>query len=88
MHTGNIDNPETAAGRVYNVLKGHYGEWLGGWELTQYAQTTAVSTRISEIRAQLTLDPDRREKVEMKRDGRYFYYRIAGTESQMELFTT
>jgi len=26
MHTGNIDNPETGAGRVYNVLKGHYGE--------------------------------------------------------------
>ena len=53
MHVGSIRNPGTAAGRVYDVLRSRCGDWLSGWDLTTAARTTAIGTRISEIRAQL-----------------------------------
>ena len=52
MHCGSL-NGKTAAGRVFRLLDERRSEWLTGWELTMKAQTTAVSTRISEVRHQL-----------------------------------
>lgn len=93
MHAGNIDNPDTAAGRVYRVLKARMHikttkgvGWVGGWDLSQWAKTTAVSTRISEIRAQLFVDDGRRETIEVKQDGRYFFYRLVETQGQLDMF--
>lgn len=86
MHAGLIDNPDTAAHRVYCVLKSLNGAWIGGWELTQRAQTPAVSTRVSEIRAQLFVEPWRKEKIESKQRGRYWFYRIVPTKGQLDMF--
>lgn len=52
MHYGRIDG-ETKAGAVYRVLRHRSGEWMDGWELSQAAKVTAVSTRVSEVRRQL-----------------------------------
>jgi len=52
MHVGKLDN-DTAAGRLYRILRAHPGEWMGGWELSQAAATDCLSTRISEVRRQL-----------------------------------
>lgn len=91
MHPGSIDNPASGAGRVYAVLKermrtGFNGGWVGGWDLSQIAQTTAVSTRISEIRLQLMADSGRRETVESEQRGRYWFYRLVETKGQLDMF--
>lgn len=84
MHGGSIDRPETAAGRVYEVLNARRGQWVGGWDLQMAAQTTAVSTRISEVRAQLVRNPARGERIEMEQRGRKFYYRLVADKGQLE----
>lgn len=76
MHAGSINNPDTAAGRVYRILQDLRGGWIGGWELTQAARTTAVSTRVSEIRSQLTDE----QEIQVEQRGRYFYYRLVRTD--------
>ena len=86
MHPGSIDNPETAAGRVYDHLRAHMGKWFGGWELQQAAETTALSTRISEIRKQLDLDRVRGERIEVKQQGQRWFYRLTSDEGQLSLF--
>ena len=53
MHAGSITNPETAAGRLYAFLSANPNRWWSGWDLTKTARTTAIGTRISEIRQQL-----------------------------------
>lgn len=53
MHAGSIDNPKSAAGRVYAILRFCQGRWLSGWYLTTEARVTAVGTRVSEVRHQL-----------------------------------
>jgi hypothetical protein len=73
MHSGRIDS-NTAAGRVYLYLIGLGGRWVGGWELAMATQTTAISTRISEIRHQLA---GTGRRVETMRDGNRWFYRIA-----------
>lgn len=85
MHAGSIDSPNTAAGRVYAVLRAHRGAWVGGWDLQQEALTTAVSTRVSEVRLQLDALPGRGETVEIKQEGRKFFYRLAASKGQLEL---
>ena len=85
MHAGSIDTQETAAGRVYAVLREREGQWVGGWDLQQEAVTTAVSTRVSEVRSQLERDAWRGEAVEMKQEGRKFFYRLVAAKGQMEL---
>ncbi len=52
MHAGSITK-NTAAGRVYAHLKAHIGEWFTTRGLAAWADTYCVSTRISEVRAQL-----------------------------------
>lgn len=42
MHAGSIDNPDTAAHRVYMVLKSLDGNWIGGWDLTIRSQASAI----------------------------------------------
>ncbi|MCK4306083.1 MAG: hypothetical protein KAY24_17720 [Candidatus Eisenbacteria sp.] len=69
MHAGSIDGM-TAAARVYRVLKSEQ-RWIGGYELQDRAETTAVSTRVSEVRHQL---PET-EAIEMKQEGHRFFYR-------------
>lgn len=84
MHPGSIDNPTTAAARVYRVLSDLGGQWIGGWELTQAAHTTAVSTRISEVRMQVERHG---ERVEVEKRGRLYFYRLVRVErGQMEMF--
>lgn len=84
MHPGSIHNPTTAAGRVYRVLSDLRGQWIGGWELTQAARTTAVSTRISEVRMQV----DSGERVEVEKRGRLYFYRLVrvAKRGQLDLF--
>jgi hypothetical protein len=53
MHAGAIDNPKSAAGRVYKILLEDVGCWFSGWNLTVQARVTAVGTRVSEVRHQL-----------------------------------
>lgn len=53
MHVGTIQNPKTAAGRVYDRLLEANGRWLSGWDLSISARVTAVGTRVSEVRHQL-----------------------------------
>lgn len=72
MHAGKIDN-KTAAARVFSVLHKRLGEWVGGWDLTVEARTTAVSTRISEVRTQL---PDGMN-LETRQEGHQFFYRLS-----------
>ena len=85
MHAGSIDTQETAAGRVYAVLREREGQWVGGWDLQTLAQTTAVSTRVSEVRRQLETDSSRGEAVEMQQRGKKFFYRIVAAKGQLEL---
>jgi hypothetical protein len=53
MHAGSIQNPKSAAGRVYAILLYCKDRWLSGWYLTTEARVTAVGTRVSEVRHQL-----------------------------------
>lgn len=53
MHYGKITNPQTKAGRIYAFLKANRGNYFGGWFLTLHCETSAISTRISEINMQL-----------------------------------
>jgi len=72
MHVGSIESELTAAGRVYAYLAHRRGSWVDSWRLTLDTQTTAISTRISEIRHQLPPTED----VEVNQIGRKFYYRL------------
>ena len=87
MHVGSIaEDSVAAAARVYRTLKAAHGGWIGGWELQSESHTTAVSTRVSEVRHQLPSS----ESVEMKQVGQQFFYRIVtakpGVVRPVELF--
>ena len=79
MHAGSIENDLTAAARVYKVLRKD-GGWVGGWELQDRALTTAVSTRVSEVRHQLKAATPITECIERKQVGPEFFYRIVRVE--------
>jgi hypothetical protein len=79
MHGGDIWSEATAAGRLFGILESRCGEWIGGWELTQLAMVSAVSTRVSEIRHALSAQPERGYAVESKQEGRRWYYRVVRT---------
>lgn len=70
MHTGNILNECTAAGRLYRAL-GRRGHWHSAAALAARIHTTCLSTRIAEVRAQLP----RGERIEVvcRGIGRWFY---------------
>ena len=80
MHYGSIDK-SSACARVLEVLKSKAGEWVSGWDLTVNSFTTAVGTRISEIRAQSARLAELGYKLEMKREGRGFFYRVVSINS-------
>ena len=66
MAYGRLSNPKNAAARVYSILRARRGQWVTGWDLTINARTTAIGTRISEIRQQLPAD----ERIELvRKDG-------------------
>ena len=75
MHAGTIDNPKTAAGRVYNILSYCKGLWLSGWYLTTEARVTAVGTRVSEVRHQLPVGQRIEHKTEHEGE-RGSWYRL------------
>lgn len=77
MNFGNIEK-DTAAGRLFSFLDARRGEWVDGWTLTVETRTTAVSTRISEVRAQVDrLGLAVETKRETDVDGRpRFLYRL------------
>ncbi len=88
MHPGRIDR-NTAAGRVYRVLAENEGQYVSGWDLTLQAHTSAVSTRISEVRRQLG-PGERIEKLQA--DGKngmltkgYYYRLVRLLRGQMNL---
>lgn len=77
MHAGRIDAGDlAAAGRVYSHLRRHPGMWVDGWSLAMAVQSTAVSTRVSEVRAQLPPG----QTIEVKRVGDAFFYRLVVAE--------
>lgn len=81
MHAGSIENPQGAAGRVYEYLKGRLGDWVDGWELGQECKSNAVSTRVSEVRHQaFRLGM----VVESEQRGRKWFYRLRLIEGQAE----
>lgn len=55
MHMGNIQR-DTMAGRVWRFLRHRRGEWWSTAEIMRGAECPCVSTRISEIRCQLSID--------------------------------
>ena len=77
MHYGSIYG-NTAAGRVYRYLMRHEGEWCDPWEMTLACKTTGISTRISEVRAQLD---GTGLHLERKREGYNNFYRVVGMDS-------
>lgn len=72
MHAGSIDSDTAKAARVYRLLKRHMDKWCDAWWLTVETKTTAISTRISEVRHQLP--PGEKIEVEQRKDG--FHYRL------------
>lgn len=86
MHAGRIDfaaagaamdaqgerfKAANAATRVYLVLMTRPGEWFDSWELTLAAKTSAVGTRISELRSQAPAWL----RIERKTENRRNFYR-------------
>lgn len=71
MHPGKLDT-DTAAARVWRYLLAYEGVWTDAWGLTVDTRTTAISTRISEVRHQL---PDG-YRLEHERRGQRNYYRV------------
>lgn len=69
---GGAKRPLTAAARVYRILRNWSPRWVGSWKLTLAAETSAVSTRVSEVRHQL---PEG-WKIEHKQVKQKHYYRI------------
>lgn len=82
MHPGTIDSDLTAAGRVYSYLRRHANKWIDAWRLTLDAKTTAISTRISEVRHQLPPN----ERIEVKQEGRKWFYRWAKVKQESAPF--
>ncbi|MCC6490702.1 MAG: hypothetical protein IT364_24665 [Candidatus Hydrogenedentes bacterium] len=83
MHYGNLDR-DTAAGRIYRDLSARRGQWCDAWVLMTETRTTAVSTRVSEVRAQLEAS-GRDERIEVDQRGKKWFYRIVAEPKQMEL---
>lgn len=79
MHCGSLEG-NSAAARVYRALQEANGEWVGGFDLTLKAQTSAVSNRVSECNHQLM-----GERIECERQGSGFFYRLVKTNEQMGL---
>lgn len=76
MHAGSI-NTNSAAGRLYRLLRAEPGRWHSGWDLTMVARVTALSTRISEIRDQLSGDePILAERRRRRGGGVGYWYRL------------
>lgn len=74
MHVGSVDR-DTAAGRVWDVLHENLGRWVSGWDLTVRARTTAISTRVAEIRQQLR-GTDAIYRIECTRGTGGFFYML------------
>jgi hypothetical protein len=79
MHPGKIDG-NSAAARLYGVLRSLPGHWFGGDELAKAADTTCVSTRISEVRHQLPAGERIEHKCEVWQFKRRQYYRLVVDE--------
>jgi hypothetical protein len=79
VHCGSLTT-NSAAARVYRVLQEARGEWVGGFELTLKAETSAVSTRVSECNHQLM-----GERIECERRGAGFFYRLVAVNEQLGL---
>lgn len=76
MHSGSIaEDSKAVAARIYRVMR-NARRWMTGLELQDAVPTTAIATRISEIRRQLPDD----EIIETKQEGRRFYYRWSRIE--------
>jgi len=77
MHAGSIDNPRTAAAKLYGVLKRTRGRWSSGLQLALAIDSTCISTRISEVKRQLPSGEIIEKKLEVHADGKKrWYYRL------------
>ena len=72
MNYGKIEN-DTQAGRVFRYLKDNIGKWFSSLELTLLLSQPAISTRISEIRAQLATNEDLDVESERRENGKWYY---------------
>lgn len=92
MHYGSIVSGKSAAGRVFNVLVESLGSWVSGWELTIRARTSAVGTRVSEIRAQgavldrLGLAVETERKTDPESGNPAFFYRVVRVAERERTF--
>jgi len=73
MHAGRLDTTSKAA-VVFRRLADRPGRWHSGWMLTTDCQSSAIATRVSEIRRQLEDDPV--WDIESKREGTHWSYRV------------
>jgi len=80
MHIGRIDR-NTAAARVYRVLRNRPNRWIGGWDLSQEARTDAVGTRVSEVRRQLPDNQTIECELRTENGERRFYYRLVVSDT-------
>ena len=71
MHAALLEGNSVTA-RLYRLLVSHIGKWYSGWGLAMAVKTTAVSTRISEVRHRLP----KGEKIEVKHTKEGWFYRL------------
>jgi len=69
MNYGNIHG-NTKCGKVYRYLLARLGWWQDAWSLTLNTESTAISTRISEVRQQLPASLTLEHRVD---GGKHFY---------------
>lgn len=81
MHFGSIKNPRTKAAQILKFLSrpSQRKKWIGSYALMLATKTVAISTRISEINAQL---PSGQCVVTQERSGPRWFYRYFGPFSR------
>jgi hypothetical protein len=85
MHYGRIDR-DTAAGRVYRILKARQGEWIYNLELASLARVNlSLSTVVSQVREQIDEEHLLECKAENGNGKRSYYYRLASKDGQLAL---
>lgn len=88
MHAGSLDNPKNAAAKVFAYLRDIHPREATTDEIGRATGSRCSSTRVSEVRKQLEMDPGRGWRVvRTYRRGLHYYRleRIAQGGQQMEI---
>lgn len=88
IHAGDISDPATKAGRLFEVMKTRPGEWWDALELQSLIGiSTAIGTRVSEIRFQAARFGFEVPKCKRKNGLSYYMIRpLVCNGEQMRLF--